>query len=205
MQERLKDLYRLQELYLLRAFGQEFVEQKVQLQEQLQNSSYDDILNCRLCHRSKMSKPIVGMIHNQSKVSFVTQTPVLNPKGLFLQTRSAQMLQSIISNVLHFSLSDCSIFSLLKCGEMFEYAQEVEICKNHLFEQLKTLPNSVILCFLDMQALETFRLKQKDLFGKITEWNNQKIIFTHSLKTLSKNPSLKKETMQHLLLLKENL
>lgn len=204
MQERLKDLYRLQELYLLQAFGQEFVEQKVRIQEQSQNSSYDDILNCRLCHRSKMSKPIVGMIHNQSKVSFVTQIPVLNSKGFFLQTRSAQMLQSIISNVLHYSLNDCSIFSLLKCGEVFEYT-EVEICKNHLFEQLRTLKDSIIFCFLDVWALEIFGLKQKDLFGKITEWNDQKIIFTYSLKTLSKNPSLKKETMQHLLLLKEAL
>lgn len=205
MQNRLKDLYKLQELYLLRFFGQEFIDKEILEEKNIQDSSNDSISNCNLCLRSKLSKPIVGIMHSQSKIAFVTQVPVLNSRGLFLQTRSAQMLQSIIFNIFHLTFNECSIFSLLKCGEIFEYGSEVEICKKHLFNQIQSIPNTSILCFLDLEALEIFELKERDLFGKITEWNNQKIIFTYSLKTLVKNPSLKKETMQHLLLLKENL
>lgn len=204
MHQRLKHLYRLQDLYMLQSFGQTYIDQQPQ-PSFIQDSSQDSIKNCNLCDRSKISRPIVGILNPRSKVVFVTQTPLIDQKGLFLQTRSAKMLQDIIQKVLCLRNQEYSVLSLLKCGDIFEYNSDVEICKEFLLNQLNIAPNALVLCFLDAQSLEVFDFKGSHLFGNFIKWNNQQIIFTHSLKTLSKNPSLKKETMMHLLMVKELL
>ncbi|WP_104696857.1 MULTISPECIES: uracil-DNA glycosylase family protein [unclassified Helicobacter] len=205
MQQRLEDLYRLQDLYMLQSFGQIYIDAKQPKTLPSQDSSQDSIQNCNLCDRSKISKPTIGVLNPKSKIIFVTQTPLTDEKGLFLQTRSAKMLQDIIQKVLYLRIQECSILSLLKCGNIFEYNNDVEVCKKYLFDQLKARPDALILCFLDLPALKIFGFKEDYLFGRFIKWNNQQIIFTHSLKTLSKNPSLKKETMTHLLMVKELL
>lgn len=198
--QRLQILSKLQEYYMLKSFGQMYMQKEVQENKILNNSLKDSIEHCRLCQRSKISKPYFGILKEDCKLAFVTQTSLLDAKNAFLETRSAKMLQDIAKHVL--KLSQYSLLSLLKCGDVFEKTPDLEICKLHLFAQLKSLQGAIILCFLDEEGLGFFDFQEKDLFGKPLKWQGQTIIFTHSLISLSKNPSLKKETMQHLLLAK---
>lgn len=206
MDSRLQDLYRLYELYEQRALGQVYI-QKPQAQESkiTQNTLKDSIEHCRLCQRSKLASPSFGLLQESSRVAFITQVSLLNAKNHFLENKSAKMLQDIISKVFRFSSREYSLLSLLKCGDMFGSAQEVEICKQYLVQQLGNIPQALVFCFLDEVGLEVFDFLDRSLFGRVVEWQGRHIIFTHSLTTLARNPSLKQESLHHMRLAQEIL
>lgn len=207
MKERLDRLYKLKELYTLRILGDSYVEYKnpISYNNVLDNQALENkILHCRLCQRSKMSKPIAGVIGSNSRIIFVTIVPIIDEKSRFLQTRSAKIFQDIINNVFKLASREYSVLSLLKCGETYPTYEDFNLCKTHFFDQIANNQAKNILCFGGYEILK-FLDFNRSFFGKLIEFQNKKMIVTYSLNELLKNPSLKKETMQHLLRIKESL
>lgn len=211
MKYRLKQYQQLKKLYILKALGRRYIE-RAQEPSLAQDDQKEDlhslrqkILHCRFCERSKIQEPIFGILNTAARVVFVTPTPILDTKNQFLPNRSARMLQDILTNVFGFDAREYGILSLLKCADTPITKEEFLQCQLHFFAQLQKMPHAMVLCFGGKEALDFFDLLDQNFFGKLIKLRDQRFLITYSLLDLLKNPSLKRETMQHLSLLKEAL
>ncbi|WP_180674144.1 uracil-DNA glycosylase family protein [Helicobacter sp. 13S00477-4] len=171
------------------------------------SSLQDTIFNCTLCDRSKTAKPTFGILPPVAKIIFITELPVVDPFGIFLQNKSSKMLQDIISNVFCLNISEYGVLSLIKCNEnnLKITDTEVLICKRYLNEQVIS-KNIKIMILMGEKVLQHFYgLNVGEYLGKIFSHEGKKILATYSLNQLLKNPSLKKETLTHFLALKKEV
>ena len=203
MHTRLESLKNLRMLYVRRSFGEAY---GVTKQESKTIKSADkpeyrpdfSIKECNLCPRIKQSSPIIG-ISGDSRLAFITQMPVWN-NGIMDQNRRAQMLIDIRDRI--FDGVGTDFFSFIKCGQMPPQKEEIETCFVHLENELSKSMADVVICFGGTEALMYFGLKDSMLFGKILDYKNKRLIVTHTLRDLVRNPSLKRETYGHLLIAK---
>lgn len=170
------------------------------------------IASCSLCSRSKLTpKRISGFVNPQSLVCFITQNPLAESKHNkpeFVANKSATMLQNIIANVFKLSFESCSILSLVKCPiESTPHIDEISACIGFLHTQLEQIMPKIIVLFghecaqyILGQSLEG--VKDFRDYGRILWHNNRSFLLTHSLGEIMRNPSLKPQVMQHLLVAK---
>lgn len=170
------------------------------------------IASCSLCARSKLTtQRLSGFLAPQSPVCFITANPLVeskNAKPVFVATKSATMLQNMIANVFKLPLQSCSILSLLKCpADTAPHIDEVSMCMGFLHAQLEQLAPKIIVLFgrecaqyvlgQNVEGVRDFRD-----YGRILWHNNRSFLLTYSLGEIVRNPSLKPQVMQHLLVAK---
>ncbi|OBV29395.1 hypothetical protein BKN38_07320 [Helicobacter sp. CLO-3] len=208
--QNLKNLYAL---YVGKMCGAEFVEPLAQkaAQQIAQNSAMraldstllSTIAHCHLCPRSKMQAPKAGYIQPESSIIFVVEFAMGEGAELF-DSKGSQMLSNIAQNVFGAGMGAFSVFSLLKCGTHESSTQEREQCKPYLISQIKESSAKGVIVFGDvvLESLlgldSTHKGVRLDLFGKHA-------IATHSISQLLRNPTLKKEALEHFLIMKKCL
>ncbi|PAF50112.1 hypothetical protein BKH43_05740 [Helicobacter sp. 13S00401-1] len=179
------------------SFAKALLEKKQALSTTL--SLEEKILNCKLCDRSNSAKPSLTL--NQ-KASFAFIAPVLDVEesGLLSDTKVNEILKNIAINVYKLSLQDACFLSLVKCGTSLPLQTHIKTCKPYLEEELVDKKYAVF--FGESLAKALFDMDLKDAMGKILEFKGVKCIVTFSLLDMLKNPSLKKDALSHLNLLK---
>lgn len=170
------------------------------------------IESCNVCARSKLTtQRLSGFLNPQSSVCFITANPLVDSKHakpVFVANKSATMLQNMITNVFNLPLQSCSILSLVKCPiESTPHIDEVSMCIGFLHTQLEHITPKVIVLFgqecaqyvlgQNVEGVRDFRD-----YGRILWHNNRSFLLTYSLGEIVRNPSLKPQVMQHLLVAK---
>lgn len=197
MQE--EDVSELYNLYVQQMCGVRFVQpESKHPQVRYFSTQINDVMrHCHLCQRSKVAKPTLGYIKPESKIIFIVEAPMgdrINNKDVLFDSRGAQMLTNIASNV--FKQSIFSILSLVKCGSVPPTKEEIQVCKPYIIEQIKHHQADKIIIFGDM-ALETLLGLDSTHKGVVLDFLGKKVIATFSLTQLLRNPSLKKVAMEH--------
>ena len=189
----------LYELYLARACGVEFVQplQRVSANAQglidsHQSSLASTIAHCKLCPRSKGAHPQAGYIQ-ASPLVFVVELAMGDESGL-VDSKASQMLTNIAQRV--FNLQHFSVLSLLKCAPHPASPQEIELCKPYLISQIQALNASCLVLFGEV-VLESLLGLDSSHKGALLDAFGKKAIATHSITALLRNPSLKKESLEH--------
>ncbi|PAF44511.1 uracil-DNA glycosylase family protein [Helicobacter sp. 11S02596-1] len=205
----IQKIFHLRFLYYQKMFGVSYIE-NINLkpsEESLKipkSSLHDIISHCTLCDRSKGAKPAFGILPREAKIIFVTQLPLVDASGAFLENKSSKMFQNIIQNVFGLRSQEYGLLSLVKCNESNLKVSEAEIlvCKQYLNEQILSQYTKIILLMGDSVLEHLFGLDFEKCAGSIFTQNNKAFLATYSLNELLKNPSLKKEAWQHFLLAK---
>ncbi|MDE5592228.1 MAG: uracil-DNA glycosylase family protein [Helicobacter sp.] len=208
----LSTLLALKKLYIMQSIGVEYCDpifiKTLQSSFKTNNLStlHKIIQECQLCTK-KSSAPYVGLCNPNSKIAFLSLTPILDHQLRFA-SKGAQMLKKIIENVFLLSLKDASILSLLKC-DIPKTAQEESFhtCKSYLLEQIKFCKSKAII----LLGQETYQYFCQDstpyekLQGKVLQWGDSLLLPTFSLMQLLANPQLKTKAHQEFLNLKAHL
>lgn len=200
-----QNLQKLYELYLNKSFGVEFIAQdtpRIMPSKQLESSLNHQIKSCHLCARSKLDTPKLDYVRNDSVVAFVSEFAMGDMKAksnsampFLFDSKGAQMLQNIAQNV--FKTECFSIFSLLKCATKQSTQEEITSCKPYLISQLSQSPAKAVVLFGEVvcEAVLGLDFSHK---GVLLDLLGKKTIATYSLPQLLRNPSLKKQTLEHL-------
>ncbi|PAF48120.1 hypothetical protein BKH46_02075 [Helicobacter sp. 12S02634-8] len=213
--QNIKAILYLRFLYYQKMLGVEYAE-NINLQPtqealkrgdlKLSDTSLSDMIaHCTLCERSKRgSQPIFGLLPSKPKVIFITQLPLVDTLGVFLENKSAKMLQDIIKNVFALQAQEYALLSLVKCdGSYLKVSdEEMMICKQYVQEQIASQEAKIVILMGDSVLMHLLGLGFDTYSGRVFTQANKQFLATYSLGELLKNPSLKKEAMQHFLLAK---
>lgn len=197
----------LYELYLARACGVEFVQpakvshthnpiaphNPIKFSDDLSQR----IIHCKLCGRSKRGSPELGYIQAKSPVIFVVEY-AMSENGRLVDSKASQMLANIAHKV--FGVAHFSVLSLLKCASHPASPQDIELCAPYLTSQLEAMPPACVVLFGEM-VLESLLALDTSHKGALLEAFGKKTIATHSIAALLRNPSLKKDSLEHFRLL----
>ncbi len=190
----------LRSLYMERLLGETYTNINLTKPQNkpLNKQVHEGIENCNLCKRYQHSKPVVGLLNAQSKITFITLTPMLDSQLNFLNNLKALMLESIIQKVFGYSLKDCTILSLLKCdSNSLNLEEEINACLPHLTWQLDNSASKVIILFGEILLKRLLNLSKEESFGRIVSLKTKNFLSTYALEDMLKNPTLKKEALTH--------
>lgn len=196
----LSRLQTLRSLYMERLLGETYTDISLTTPQNkpLNKQVHEGIENCNLCKRHQYSKPVIGLFNAQSKITFITLTPMLDSQLHFLSNLKAAMLESIIQKVFNYPLKDCSILSLLKCdSNSLNLEEEINACLPHLIWQLDNSASKVIVVFGEILPRRLLNLSKEESFGRIVSLKTKHFLSTHALENMLKNPTLKKEALAH--------
>ncbi|WP_041594934.1 uracil-DNA glycosylase family protein [Helicobacter cetorum] len=164
----------------------------------LNKQVHESVENCNLCKRHQNSRPVAGLFNPQSKLTFITLTPMLDTQLNFLDNLKAMMLQNIIQKVFHASLRDCNILSLLKCNSnSLNLEEEINACLPHLIWQLDSSVSKLVIVFGETLLKYLLNLSKEESFGRMVSLKAKRFLSTHALEDMLKNPTLKKEALTH--------
>lgn len=166
-----------------------------------QSSLYEKISHCLLCERSKIERSVYGMSSKEAKIIFVTPLPLISHSSAFLSNNSSKMFQDIINNVFKLNVFEYDLFSLIKCNpnEQNISSNQALVCKPYLIEQISKSSAKMVILMGESILSHLFGLDFMQYKGQIFRKDDKEFIATYELNELLKNPSLKKEAMQHFL------
>ncbi len=160
-----------------------------------------------------------------ASVIFVVEY-AMSKNGKLVDSKASQMLTNIAHKV--FGVAHFSVLSLLKCASHPASPQDIELCAPYLTSQLEAMPPACVVHPASPQDIElcapylTSQLEAMPpacvvLFGEVVlesllaldtshkgallEAFGKKTIATHSIAALLRNPSLKKDSLEHFRLL----
>lgn len=216
----LEKLLRLKKLYEERASGRLYIDPFAPLTPRHTpampsegDSLREMVESCLLCELSKgEGKPIFGACTAHSRVVFISEVPLTDPKhpSIFVG-RSGEMLRNIIKNVLALEENEVALLSLLKCQPPLSQRLESSFfsaCKPYILKQIELLPPHAILVPLGEVAYRHLTEERGEFSayrGHATRWAGHRMIPTFSLNHLLRNPKAKKEAWQDFLLIKSHL
>lgn len=208
MKAQILKLLQLKQLYKRQTCGERYTNAifTEQPNTPIANSTDSLIKNCSLCNRIKHCKsPSVGLINLEASVCFISEIPLINESGAFVQNKSAIMLQNIISNVFKLSLSQVSILSLIKCDPINPHFEKSELlsCKPYALTQLQSLNPKVYVLLGDVVSEHI--LGNHLEHSRILWHNNKRFLITYALNELVRNPSLKTQAHNDFLIAKGQL
>ncbi|WP_236033235.1 uracil-DNA glycosylase family protein [Helicobacter turcicus] len=188
----------LKKLYLLHSCGFSYCEPQflAPTQQRFQSQNIGDLKmmveSCKLCAQ-KSSKPNFGLCNANSKLVFVTLSPLFDEQIRF-SSRASIMLKNIIEGVFKLSLKEVSILSLLKCEIPKQSAQvSIESCMGYFLKQLEFCGAKILVIL----GAETYSYLTKDensyngVQGKLLKWNHYAVFPTFALSLLMRQPELK--------------
>lgn len=170
------------------------------------------ISNCNLCTKANSAKQVlVSQGNKKSDIVFLIPNvnSLTNDLNSNFAGKSGDILSNIIKNVFEKENDNIYITNIIKCfmsnNEIGE--QEIDCCKPYLEKQIQLVDPKVIVGF----GIECYNYlyNQKIEFSKIDsqilDYKGKKLIVTHSLEMLLRNPTLKKDVLNSVLKAKDIL
>lgn len=220
----MQQLQLLKQLYQLRAFGVEYVEEPASIEQEkiMQKSDLPNDLErlrsyvegCHLCGLSKTRKHVVfGEGDPHADVMFVGEGPgeMEDETGRPFVGRAGQLLTKIIENVLEVKREAVYIANVVKCrppANRVPTPEEANLCKPYLFKQIDLINPRIIISL----GATSYKYLTGDMQtpisrvrGEVVDFGGRKLIPTFHPSYLLRNPSAKREVYQDMLKVKAML
>ncbi len=171
------------------------------------------VKECSLCALSKTrTNAIFGTGNINSDIMIVGDFPSISEdeSAHILNGKYGQMLQNIVSNVLKMRIEDVYFTNIFKCKKSnFEIENKFhQTCISYLFKQIEIVKPKIIVLLGGDTYRYFFDKNQNDtniIYGQFEEYKGIKVLATHHPSFLVRNPSYKKDVMNHMLKVKGHL
>ena len=220
----MQQLQLLKQLYALRAFGVEYVDEprSIEKGEVMQKSDLPSslsalreyVLSCHLCALSKSRKHVVfGEGREDADIMFVGEGPgeMEDNTGHPFVGRAGQLLTKIIENVLEIRREEVYIANIVKCrppANRVPTPEEANLCKPYLLKQIE-LVNPRIIVALGSTSYKyltgDMQTPISRVRGEVVDFGGRRLIPTYHPSYLLRNPSAKKEVYKDMLKVKAML
>lgn len=167
--------------------------------------------NCYLCELSKSRKNVLfGEGNLNASLMLIVDEPTASEDELksFYVGKTGEQLIKMIENVLPIKKEDAYITSLVKCKSPNGMsASHYNSCNSYLNKQIELINPKVIVTFGEKtyQYLCNDNSSFNQIRGHEMTYKNYKVIPTHSISYLLRNPSSKKEVFYDMLKIKSIL
>jgi uracil-DNA glycosylase len=209
----------LQNLYRLRGLGFEYIDSLSV------NRSQDDtlpnnleqlhktIFSCHLCDLSKSRTQSMPGYGNQNAEIFFVNGSVLeleDAQNNYYAANTGKTLQKMIQNVLGLSIEEVYITYALKCkpaNSQRNLTAEQQSCHEYLLKQIELVKPKIVVALGEdaYKALSPVENNFEAMRGHLIDLQQYKLVPIYHPSYLLRNPSLKKETMNDLELIKSLL
>ena len=171
------------------------------------------IHSCHLCDLSKSRKQSMSGYGNfNASLMIIDSVVSLNDDQTanYYEGRVGVSLKKMIENVLELHVDDVFYTHAVKCrpfGSNKPSESEYDTCKTYLFKQIELIKPKVIMALgedvynLFSQTKEEFN----NVRGHIVDFQEYKLVPLYHPQFLLRNPSLKRETMNDLMVVKSLL
>lgn len=165
---------------------------------------------CHLCDLSKHRQRVLsGFGNHHAKIMFIDGSPSMleDESGDSFAGRSGSSLQKMIENVLGLSINDIYLTHALKCRPSHQHTildSELSSCKPYLLKQIE-LVNPKVIVTLGEKAYTSLIKDAHDfenIRGQKIPYENALVVPIYHPSHLLRNPSLKKCTMDDLIIIK---
>lgn len=209
----------LQNLYRLKALGFEYAEffsineKNSDLLPNNLEQLHTNIQTCHLCDLCKSRKQSMSGYGNPNASVMIIDSVVSNSEDTtssYYEGRAGNSLKKMVENVLELHVNDVYYTHAVKCkpfGSNKPSESEYDTCKSYLFKQIELIRPKVIIALgedvynLFSQTKEEFN----SVRGHIVDFKEYKLVPIHNPQFLLRNPSLKRETMNDLIMIKSLL
>ncbi len=209
----------LQNLYRLKSLGFEYTDPVSVNQKNLDilpndiNSLHASIFSCHLCDLSKSRKQSMSGYGNADADVMIVDSMVSSSDddlASYYTGRAGSSLQKMIENVLELSIEDVFLTHAVKCkplGANKPSESEFNSCKPYLYKQIELVKPRIIVT-LGEEAYNIFSQTKEEfnsVRGHIIDLKDYKLVPIYHPQFLLRNPSLKKETLNDLKIIKSLL
>ena len=209
----------LHQLNFLKSIGYEYHElielsNKEINSNSLPNNIFDlqsIVENCFLCELSKSRKNVLfGMGDINASLMLIVDEPTASEDELksFYVGKTGEQLVKMIENVLPLKKEDVYITNLVKCKSSNGInVSHYNSCNSYLHKQIELVNPKLIVTFGEKtyQYLCNDKTNFSQIRGHEMSFKNYKVIPTHSVSYLLRNPSSKKEAFADMLKIKSYL
>ncbi len=220
----MQQLQLLKQLYALRAFGVEYVDEprSVERGNPMQKSDLPSTLSalreyvnaCHLCALSKTRTHVVfGEGAEDADIMFIGEGPgeMEDNTGRPFVGRAGQLLTKIIENVLEMPREAVYIANVVKCrppANRVPTPEEANLCKPYLLRQIELVDPRILVAL----GSTSYKYLTGDMQtpisrvrGELVDFGGRKLIPTYHPSYLLRNPSAKKAVWQDMLKVKAML
>lgn len=214
-----QNLVMLQNLYRLKSLGFEYTELVSINQKNLDilpndlNSLHVSISSCHLCDLSKSRKQSMSGYGNDNADLMIVDSIVSgsdDDMSTYYTGRAGSSLRKMIENVLELSIDDVFLTHAVKCkplGSNKPSDSELNSCKPYLYRQIEIIKPKVIVT-LGEETYNVFSQTKEEfnsVRGHIIDFKEYKLVPIYHPQFLLRNPSLKKDTLNDLKIIKSLL
>ena len=167
--------------------------------------------NCYLCELSKSRKNVLfGEGNLNASLMLISDEPTATEDELktFYVGKTGEQLVKMIENVLPLKKEDVYITNLVKCKSSNGINNShYSSCNSYLHKQIEIVNPELIVTFGEKayQYLCNDTSSFNQVRGQLMHFQNYKVIPTHSVSYLLRNPSSKKEAFNDMLKIKSIL
>jgi DNA polymerase len=165
----------------------------------------DIVKSCSLCQFSKSKTNILfGEGNENTSIMFLTISPtsIEDESGILTNDRNGQILKDIASNILLMDISQIYVAPILKClpsKSLNDSSNEFQICKSYIQKQIDIISPKVIVVFGDGYKYLTSKENSfEKCIGVVQNFNGIKVMQTYDTTYILRNPSCKKDVLQHM-------
>ncbi|WP_345980939.1 uracil-DNA glycosylase [Sulfurimonas sp. HSL3-2] len=209
----------LQNLYRLKSLGFEYTDLVSVNQKNLDilpndiNSLHRVISSCHLCDLSKSRKQSMSGYGSGNADLMIVDSIVSSSEddsASYYAGRAGTSLRKMIENVLELSIDDVFLTHAVKCkplGSNKPSESELNSCKPYLYKQIEIVQPKVIVT-LGEEAYNIFSQTKEEfnsVRGHIIDLKDYKLVPIYHPQFLLRNPSLKKDTLNDLKIIKSLL
>lgn len=209
----------LQNLYRLKSLGFEYTDLVSVNQKNLDilpndiNSLHVSISSCHLCDLSKSRKQSMSGYGNADADLMIVDSIVSSSEddsSSYYAGRAGASLRKMVENVLELSIDDVFLTHAVKCkplGSNKPSESEFNSCKPYLYKQIEIIQPKVIVT-LGEEAYNIFSQTKEEfnsVRGHIIDLKDYKLVPIYHPQFLLRNPSLKKDTLNDLKIIKSLL
>lgn len=209
----------LQNLYRLKSLGFEYTDLVCVNQKNLDILPNDlgalhvSISSCHLCDLSKSRKQSMSGYGNANADLMIVDSIVSSSDddlGSYYTGRAGTSLRKMIENVLELSIDDVFLTHAVKCkplGSNRPSDSELNSCKPYLYRQIEVIKPKVIVA-LGEESYNIFSQTKEEfnsVRGHIIDFKEYKLVPIYHPQFLLRNPSLKKDTLNDLKIIKSLL